>query len=1125
MAQLAMGIAGAAVGFAIGGPAGAQWGFAIGTAAGGAMFPPKLPDGPRLNDKQVQSSAYGETVPRVYGSYLLAGNVIWATDLKETAKEQSGKGGGPTYTTYSYSVSCAISLCQGPIIGIRRIFADGKLIYDARSEETDDPLADISGTVQRIGFSAQGYKIYVGDETQEPDPTIVAFEGDAPAYRGEAYIVFTDLQLEKFGNRIPQMRFEVVTGGEAAYAGPVEIFDNQSTSPVPTERISGQSYVVDPETGRLFIQRWFADHAHSVFDTNTLTVLHRFPLREQPDDDTPIRSSCFDTRNRRYIMVRFDDRIGSGIYRDYIDHYDADTYGFIKRFTQVRTVQTFNAVKQILYNPINNDLITISNKIFNDSFTVYDGVGSTTSYQYQGFNTTSGMYQFGSFLYLLELLGGATKVSIYNAISYAYIRTYDLADFFALPQNSFSFWKGDADIPQMVLDTRRNRVVAFSVFGADAPSTSFWNYVIFDVDNGTIDSSGAVELTGFSATESVTYVALTDQFVLSGSNQKIISASDFTVVRTTTGDGSGLPFRESPLYPGVLYASRNGSSSSTDGYAVYRYSIGDVVNPEVTSLKDVVAAECAQVGLTAGDIDTTRLVGNVRGFMVSGQGSGRGAIEALMNAYQFDAVESAGKLKFVSRGNAETATIEFDDLATHDVGQQVPTPLPFTRMDETTLPQKIAVKYSDSDIEFQQGAQEAARFTTQARNQVIIEVPVVMRGGEAKALAESALYSAWVGRTTTKFTVPRKYANIEPSDIVTINGNTIRIARKMLKGNMIEFEGAVESAAIYAQTPVAGLTNVTNDQMTVLTRTNTAFLDIPLLRDIDDNSSFYIGANGFEPGWPGAVIYKATDTETFFELTSVTNGAVIGGATTVLGAYDENTFDESNSVNVALVNRGTELESNTELQVLNGGNACLIGNEILQFRTATLQPDGSYTLTGLLRGRKGTLTTGHVTGDRFVLLSQSALIRPAAEDAELGLVRSYKATTIGSSIAAVSTQEFTNTGIARRPYSPVQIGGGRNASGDLTINWIRRSRINAEWRDYVDAGLGETTESYEIEVLNTSVSPAVVVRTLTATTNTVQYTAAQQTTDFSSPLPAAVTVRIYQMSSTYGRGLPAEAVL
>ena len=43
-----------------------------------------------------------------------------------------------------------------------------------------------------------------------PDPLIVAKEGDAPAYRGLAYVVFERLPLANFGNRIPQMSFEVV---------------------------------------------------------------------------------------------------------------------------------------------------------------------------------------------------------------------------------------------------------------------------------------------------------------------------------------------------------------------------------------------------------------------------------------------------------------------------------------------------------------------------------------------------------------------------------------------------------------------------------------------------------------------------------------------------------------------------------------------------------------------------------------------------------------------------------------------------------------------------------------------------------------------------------------------------
>ena len=46
--------------------------------------------------------------------------------------------------------------------------------------------------------------------TQTPDPLIVAKEGDAPAYRGLAYVVFERLPLANFGNRIPQLSFEVV---------------------------------------------------------------------------------------------------------------------------------------------------------------------------------------------------------------------------------------------------------------------------------------------------------------------------------------------------------------------------------------------------------------------------------------------------------------------------------------------------------------------------------------------------------------------------------------------------------------------------------------------------------------------------------------------------------------------------------------------------------------------------------------------------------------------------------------------------------------------------------------------------------------------------------------------------
>lgn len=53
---------------------------------------------------------------------------------------------------------------------------------------------------------------------------------------------------------------------------------------------------------------------------------------------------------------------------------------------------------------------------------------------------------------------------------------------------------------------------------------------------------------------------------------------------------------------------------------------------------------------------------------------------------------------------------------------------------------------------------------------------------------------------------------------------------------------------------------------------------------------------------------------------------------------------------------------------------------------------------------------------------------------------------------------------------------------------------------------------------------ASVVRTLTSSTTSVIYTAADQTTDFGAPVPE-VTVRVYQLSAIVGRGTPAEATI
>ena len=204
MATLLLQVAGQAAGAALG-PVGALAGRAAGALAGRAIdqalfsrdAPARHVEGPRLKELDVQSSSEGSPIPRIYGRARLAGQLIWATRFEEdvvtrTERSSGGKYGGgsaTTTTSYRYYANFALGLCEGPVTRIGRVWADGKL----------------------LDTSTLAMRIYNGAADQLPDPLIEAKEGagNAPAYRGLAYVVFERLALENFGNRLPQLSFEV----------------------------------------------------------------------------------------------------------------------------------------------------------------------------------------------------------------------------------------------------------------------------------------------------------------------------------------------------------------------------------------------------------------------------------------------------------------------------------------------------------------------------------------------------------------------------------------------------------------------------------------------------------------------------------------------------------------------------------------------------------------------------------------------------------------------------------------------------------------------------------------------------------------------------------------------------
>ena len=187
MAQVVLG----GIGGAVAGGFGQALGAAVGASLDSALIAglaPARQRGPRLEGLKVQSSAEGAPMACVFGRARVTGRVIWAARFLEKRREQSAGKGGPKVVDYAYSLSFAVGLCEGPIDGLGRVWADGR------------PL-DLSGVTMRV---------YRGTEDQTPDALIEAVEGEtAPAYRGTAYAVFEDLPLTAFGNRPPQLSFEV----------------------------------------------------------------------------------------------------------------------------------------------------------------------------------------------------------------------------------------------------------------------------------------------------------------------------------------------------------------------------------------------------------------------------------------------------------------------------------------------------------------------------------------------------------------------------------------------------------------------------------------------------------------------------------------------------------------------------------------------------------------------------------------------------------------------------------------------------------------------------------------------------------------------------------------------------
>lgn len=1095
MASMVLGAVGAAIGFAVGGPAGAQWGFTIGAAIGSAVQgPTDLPmqQGPRLGDLKVQISSYGAMLGFGYGTFRCAGNVIWSTPKLEhptyTEVETSGKGGGGTVqpqVSYYYTASCAVAIHDGEIVGIRKIWANGQLIYNVA--DTAD-----ANTVLASNEFASSVRIHTGTETQDPDSLIESYKGvgNVPAYLGTAYVVFEDLVLTQFGNTLPSFEFEIVASDGSSALGTDEYINGTGVNDLVQASVD-TTYAGAPLVGEVW-----AVHYNAGYYLRLYSLYTGDPVVTVPATDLGAAS------------------LAAGCTQDGIDAFN-NAYGRGGSSSRINKVSRDGVVNYVTPSPamggygltVSDDGETIWGTNSGGSGVIY----RLTELDYALHSATQEAVSGGTFSrFARNPLGIEGRVyGVTGTGRIAWVDTETLL---------YTLWP----VIGAALDTYGG------VVGADgyvyvATTNTLGKY---DADGTLVDSVAITSIGSVALVDSDGYV-----WAIAAGVAYKVQASTMTVVDSTAISAAGYQQIITEFTPGVPVVY---------GGNVNIYGRIGIIEPlariSVTAvpLEDVVTDLCERAGLTAGDIDVTSLVGSeIAGYVIGRRTTVRSMIEPLMMSKFFDAVESDGKIKFVKRGGASARTLSEGRLgAREDDVTEARDTLTLVRRQDLELPIQINLVYMDADNSYQTGEQSSRRLLEGTIEPRTVELPIVLTADEAKAIADTMLYVLWLARTTGSFVAAREQLALEPTDVVTIPHDGQDLVFRLTKESgdpfgVLQFEAEIEDADIYTQSAPGAAPPVPVETIALTAPTQPVFLDIPLLRDVDDSAGFYFAAKGYTDEWAGVQLFRSLDGGDSYDAlnnSTLLVASVIGSAVTVLAdltAHGNEIFDEHHSVDVYVP--GQTLESVTRAQVLDGANAAVLltaaGPEVFQFRDAALVATDTYRLTGLLRGRLGTesFMGGHAVGETFVLLDTNIRAIPQTW-AEINRSLQYKAVSVNGTLQRTAPVAFRNTGVRSKPLAPVHLGGGRNDGGDLLLEWTRRTRLEATLRDNVDAVLGEASERYVVEILDSGD----VVRTVPVTEQSLTYTVAEQTTDFGSP-QSSIDVVIYQLSETYGRGYPAVA--
>ncbi|MCF8473067.1 MAG: phage tail protein [Emcibacter sp.] len=538
-------------------------------------------------------------------------------------------------------------------------------------------------------------------------------------------------------------------------------------------------------------------------------------------------------------------------------------------------------------------------------------------------------------------------------------------------------------------------------------------------------------------------------------------------------------------------------------------------------LSTIVSDICALCHLPSYDAnDLTQIV---KGFMISGPTKSRTVLEELSQIYHFDVVEKENSLIFRNLNRTPNATLTSDDFVLLAKKSNSQNKITLTRQQDMALPKEIGISFIDPDRDYQTGHQRARRLNVASDIVRQSAYPLVISSGKAKTVSEIQLDLVWYGRESVSFSLSQKYADLLPGDIITMTiageAQDFLLQEVEIGSQGINCQAMRFSNSLLDRNSFADSGNIPIQTVETLAISQFFPLDMPNIMGENVTSPVFFWSAGAGTGkWNGAGLFISRDNDqTYSQIDTVLSPVISGIVDNIMSDGPTAYWDYGNDLLVRLDNANYSISGETAEAVLNGANIAWVGGEIIQFQQAVLEPDGRYRLSGLLRGRRGTehFVSNHVISEIFILLTETTTSISALNFSDIGKIRHFKAVTVGGRVEDVLPLEYQYDAEVLKPFSPVHAQGVRDSIGNLTITWIRRSRISGEWLDNADVPLGELYEKYDVEILNGSN----VVRILTSEMPEILYPASLQVDDFGSVQPS-LNIRIMQISDVVGRGHP-----